>query len=103
MTDAIGTWFLANPQQDTLTGHFIDSVVVKPALPDPLVPIVQWIFQKPSWVMISGIVVAAILGVALVLLVWRRHTAIARWLGARNMVKKSEVQPGADSAGFQTG
>jgi hypothetical protein len=71
MTDAIGGWLLANPQQDTLTGQFIDSVVVKPALPDPLVPIVQWIFQRPSWVMISGIVVAAILGVALLVLVWR--------------------------------
>jgi hypothetical protein len=88
MTNAIGGWLQANPQQDTLTGHFIDSVVVKPAVPDPLVPIVQWIFQQPSWVMISGIVVAAILGFSLVVLVWRRHTAIARWLGTRDRAIK---------------
>ena len=43
--------------QDTLTGHFIDSVVVESPLPDPFVPVVQWFFQKPSWVMISGIVI----------------------------------------------
>ena len=65
--------------QDTLTGHFIDSVVVKPVLPDPLVPIVQWIFQKPGWVMVSGIVIAAIAGVALLVILWRRHTTVARW------------------------
>ena len=45
--------------QDTLTGHFVDSVVVRSPLPDPLVPIVQWIFQKPSWLMAGGIVVGA--------------------------------------------
>ena len=74
--------------QDTLTGHFIDSVVVKPVLPDPLVPIVQWIFQKPGWVMVSGIVIAAIAGVALLVILWRRHTAVARWLGTRDRVVK---------------
>jgi hypothetical protein len=89
-----GTTALAFPapspiqSPDTLTGHFIDSVVVKPVLPDPLVPIVQWIFQKPSWVMISGIVIAAVVAVALMVLVWRRHTAIARWLGTRDRVVK---------------
>ena len=48
--------------QDTLTGHFIDSVVVESPLPDPLVPIVQWLFQKPGWVMGGGIVLGAIVG-----------------------------------------
>ena len=46
--------------QDTLTHHFLDSVVVRSPLPDPLVPIVQWIFQKPGWLMAGGIVVGAL-------------------------------------------
>lgn len=33
--------------QDSLTGRLVDSVVVQSPLPDPLVPIVQWIFQRP--------------------------------------------------------
>jgi Nitrate reductase cytochrome c-type subunit len=74
--------------QDTLTGHFIDSVVVESPLPDPFVPVVQWFFQKPSWVMISGIVIGAIVAVGLALLIWRQRTAIARWIGTRERIVK---------------
>ena len=88
MTDAIRPWLLASQQQDTLTGRFIDSVVVKSVVPDPLVPIVQWIFQRPSWVMITGIVVGAMAGVAVLTLLWRRRSTIARWLGTRDRVVK---------------
>ena len=69
--------------QDTLTGHFIDSVVVKSPLPDPMVPIVQWIFQKPGWLMGSGIVLAAIVAVVVWLFLWRRRRAIWTWLTTR--------------------
>ena len=75
--------FISNPQ-DSLTGRFIDSVVVQSPLPDPLVPIVQWIFQRPSWVMISGIVVGAILAVALAIMFWRRRRGIGHWLVTRD-------------------
>jgi len=74
--------------QDTLTPHFLDSIVVESPLPDPFVPVVQWIFQKPSWVMISGIVIGAIVAVSLLVLIWRRHAAIARWLGTRERIVK---------------
>ncbi len=74
--------------QDTLTGHFIDSVVVESPLPDPLVPVVQWFFQKPSWVMISGIVIGAIVAIGLALLIWRQRTASARWIGPRERIVK---------------
>jgi hypothetical protein len=57
-------------------------------LPDPLVPVVQWIFQRPSWVMISGIVIAALLAVALVVLVWRRRKRIGHWLATRDRAVK---------------
>lgn len=77
-----------HPGQDTLTGRFLDSVVVQSPLPDPLVPIVQWFFQKPSWVMISGIVIAATLGIAALVFLWRRRRSIARWLGTRERAVK---------------
>jgi len=44
--------------QDSLSQHFVDSVVVKSPLPDPLIPVVQWIFQKPGWVMAAAIAIA---------------------------------------------
>ena len=77
-------WLQASgPAQDTLTGHFIDSVVVKSPLPDPVVPIVQWIFQKPGWLMAGGIVLAAIVAVVVGLYLWRRRRAIWTWLTTR--------------------
>jgi hypothetical protein len=69
---------------DTLTQHFIDSVRVRSPLPDPLIPIVQWIFQKPGWVMAGGIVVAALIAAALVVFLWRRRRALGTWLTTRD-------------------
>jgi hypothetical protein len=69
--------------QDTLTGHFVDSVVVRSPLPDPLVPIVQWIFQKPGWLMAGGIVVGAVVAIAAIVYLWRRRRAIGTWLVTR--------------------
>jgi hypothetical protein len=70
--------------QDSLSGRFIDSVVVRSPLPDPLVPIVQWIFQRPSWVMIGGIVLAVLLAGIVVVMLWRRRRAIVRWFATRD-------------------
>ena len=70
--------------QDSLTGQLVDSVIVQSPLPDPLVPVVQWIFQRPSWVMITGIVVAAVLAVAVTVLFWRRRRSIGYWLSSRD-------------------
>ena len=70
--------------QDTLTHHFVDSVVVRSPLPDPLVPIVQWIFQKPGWLMAGGIVVGALVALAVLMLLWRRRRAIGTWLVTRD-------------------
>ena len=69
---------------DSLTGRLVDSVVVRSPLPDPLVPIVQWIFQQPSWVMIGGLVLATLVGLAVVVLVWRRRRRIGTWLVTRD-------------------
>src|SRR5512133_1740434 len=69
---------------DSLSGRFVDSVVVRSPLPHPLVPIVQWIFQRPSWVMIGGIVLAALVAFTIFVAFWRRRRAIRTWLSTRD-------------------
>ena len=69
--------------QDSLTGQFVDSVVVESPLPDPLVPIVQWLFQKPGWVMGGGIVLGAIVAAVVLIVAWRRRRALGSWLVTR--------------------
>jgi hypothetical protein len=56
--------------------ELLDSVVVESPVPDPFVPIVQWIFQQPPWVMQLGIVLAAIAAVIVGVLLWRRRETI---------------------------
>jgi len=69
--------------QDSLSQHFVDSVVVKSPLPDPLVPFVQWIFQRPGWVMAGGIVLGAIAALAVLAFAWPRRRALWTWLVTR--------------------
>jgi hypothetical protein len=69
---------------DSITGRFVDSVVVRSPLPDPFIPIVQWLFQKPGWVMVGGIVLGAVVAVALLLFLWPRRRAIAGWVASRD-------------------
>ena len=70
--------------QDTLTSTSSIRSSSSSPLPDPLVPIVQWIFQKPGWLMAGGIVVGALVALALVVLLWRRRRAIGTWLVTRD-------------------
>jgi hypothetical protein len=70
--------------RDTLTGRFIDSVVVQSPLPDPLVPVVQWLFQKPGWVMGGGIVLGGIVAIVVLAILWRRRRALWTWLTTRD-------------------
>ena len=72
--------------QDSLSLHrsVVDSVVIRSPLPDPLVPVVQWLFQKPGWLMLSGLVFAAVLGITVIVLAWRRRRAIGRWVVTRD-------------------
>ena len=79
---------MQTPGADTLPtpapSALLDSVVVEPAVPDPLVPLVQWIFQRPPWVMQVGIVLALLVGGTLLVLAWRRRRAISAWLASRS-------------------
>ena len=61
-----------------------DTGLVRPPIPDPLVPIVQWIFQRPGWVMISGLVLAVIVALLVVAFGWRHRRDILTWLTTRS-------------------
>ena len=66
----------ASIRQDTTTirvpghGEVLDSTVDHTLLPDAITPIVQWIFQKPPWLMWTGAILGAVL--ALGALWWLR-------------------------------
>ena len=80
----------ASIRQDTTTirvpghGEVLDSTVDHTLLPDAITPIVQWIFQKPPWLMWTGAIIAAVL--ALGALWWLRGhiKAVARFLTTRS-------------------
>jgi hypothetical protein len=82
------------PAQDTTTlrihgqAGVLDSTVDRTLLPDTVTPIIQWIFQKPPWVMWGGVIVAGIL--ALAALWWLRGhiKAVAAYLASRSMAVK---------------
>jgi hypothetical protein len=83
----------AEPVQDTvrvLAPHgesVIDSVALRSPLPDPFVPVVQWIFQKPPWLMLGGLLVAFLLAATAAFLLWRHRSkvggALGGWFAAR--------------------
>ena len=80
--------------QDTATvrvhghGEVLDSTVDHTLLPDTVTPIIQWIFQKPPWVMWGGVILAAILG--LVALWWLRGhiKQVLQYLASRSAIVK---------------
>ncbi|HET8622095.1 MAG TPA: cytochrome c3 family protein [Gemmatimonadales bacterium] len=78
-------WASVPTPQDTVPLHtrVVDTVAVESPLPDPLVPVVQWLFQKPGWVMGGGIVLAAIVAIVAAVVLWRRRGAISHWLATR--------------------
>ncbi len=84
-------WRHAGTLQDSLQSphqSLVDSVVVKSPLPGPLVPIVQWFFQKPGWLMLAGIIVGAIVAVIALVWLWRRRQPLWHWLATRDRAIK---------------
>src|SRR5678816_4124191 len=69
---------------DSVTQRFVDSVAIRSPLPDPLIPLVQWMFQKPGWVMVGGIVLGVMAAFAVLLFLWPRRRAITGWLATRD-------------------
>jgi hypothetical protein len=70
--------------QDSLSQQLVDSTVVESPLPSPLIPVVQWMFQKPGWVMVGGIVLGTLSALAVLVLLWRRRRRLAHWLATRD-------------------
>jgi hypothetical protein len=61
-----------------------DTGLVHSPLPDPVVAVVQWVFQRPGWMMISGLVVGVIVAAFVVRYLWRHRRQIWTWLATRS-------------------
>jgi len=64
--------------------HPVDSVVDSLRLDDNVTPIIQWIFQQPPWVMWGGVVLALVIGVAVIIWAWPRRQAGVSWIRTRS-------------------
>lgn len=61
----------------------LDSTLSNPHIPDPVIATVQWIFQRPPWLMWGGAILATILVVLVVRRLWLSRHGIGRWLATR--------------------
>ncbi len=68
---------------DSLQG-VADSGLVESPVPDPIIHLVQWIFQRPGWVMILSIVLGAAVGFAALWFLWKHRADIWTWLTTRS-------------------
>lgn len=102
-------------QQDTTTIrlpggiHAVDSTVDMLLFGDKVTPVIQWIFQKPPWVMWTGAVIGGILALAILWWLWGRRDAILTWFRTRDRGTKAAMGAGAAAvvalsvaAGFQS-
>ena len=63
----------------------LDSVsLADPPLPGGVAAFARWLFHVPQWIQIGGAILAALGGVALVVLVWRKRAPIRGWLSTRS-------------------
>ena len=61
----------------------IDSTNPSPHISDPVIAVVQWIFQRPPWLMWGGAALAAVVAIVLIRLLWRRRHGVATWIRTR--------------------
>ncbi len=64
-------------------GALRDTVTAAP-LPGGVAEVVRFIFGVPQWIQISGAIVAAAVGIWLLLLMWRKREEIFTWLKTRS-------------------
>jgi len=76
--------FLVQDSLRTVHGAAIDSVVDKTILPDPVIPIIQWIFQRPPWVMWGGVLLGAAIVALILRWLWPRRQLIFGWIRTRS-------------------
>lgn len=84
--EAAATRDTAAALQDTVAAHAgaIDSVRVESPLPGGVAEVVRFFFHVPQWVQIGGIVLAAVIGLWLVVVLWKRRERIMHWMRARS-------------------
>jgi hypothetical protein len=58
--------------------------VAQPPLPGGLTPTMRYIFNLPSWIQITAVAVMAIVGLAVLWLLWRRRKAMRLWFVTRS-------------------
>lgn len=83
--------FLVQDSIQTVHGPAVDSVVDKTLLPDPVIPVIQWIFQRPPWVMRGGVLLAAVIVAHILRWLWPRRQAIFGWLSTRSRGLKAAM------------
>lgn len=74
--------------------HPLDSVSTHPSFSDPVITVVQFVFQQSPFVMWGGVVLGAIVAVLLLRLLWRRRQAIGLWLRTRSTAVKAAMAGG---------
>lgn len=61
-----------------------DSVVVESPLPGGISTVVRYIFSVPQGLQIGGALAGVVVAAILAVVVWRRRTALVRWLATRS-------------------
>jgi hypothetical protein len=77
-------WLPALGQDTALRIHPADSLVDKQLVGDWIVPVIQFFFQQPPWVMWGGVAIALVLLFFILRWFWPRRQAAATWLRTRS-------------------
>ncbi len=63
----------------------LDSILTHPRLDDPVITVVQWIFQRPPWLMWGGAILAVIVAVVVLRWLWLQRRGIGTWFSSRSL------------------
>jgi nitrate/TMAO reductase-like tetraheme cytochrome c subunit len=88
----LNTGLLQTPASQGAHGSAIDSIRVESPLPGGVAETVRFLLSSvPSWVQIGGAILAAIAGLAVLVLVFRKRDRIAAWYQTRSTPIKVAV------------
>lgn len=61
-----------------------DTLVNEPPLPGVAVEVLRFFFHVPQWIQIGGAILAVVVGLVLLVYLWRRRRDIAGWIASRS-------------------